>query len=84
MWENALTMGRFMTTNNMVEVLEKLFKTRLDERGRIYLPKTVRAKLQINEGDKIYLIIENNHFTVYPAKELKPLLKWLHLHHMDS
>jgi len=59
---------------DILEALEKLCKTRLDERGRIYVPKVVRERLQIKLGDRIYIKIENDHFAVYTTKTIKKRL----------
>jgi len=58
----------------MLETLEKLYKARLDERGRIYIPKVVRESLQIKLGDRIYIKIEDDHFAVYTTKTIKKRL----------
>ena len=59
----------------ILEALEKLWKTKLDERGRIYIPKEVRETLQITLGERIYVKLENDHFNVYTSKSIKRLLK---------
>jgi len=59
---------------DILETLEKLCRVRLDERGRIYLPKVVRERLQIKLGDRIYIEIENDHFAVYTIKAIKKRL----------
>jgi len=59
---------------DILEALETLYKARLDERGRIYIPKVVREGLQINLGDRIYIKIENDHFTVYTTRAVKKRL----------
>jgi AbrB family looped-hinge helix DNA binding protein len=51
-----------------IKMLESLFKTSLDDRGRIYLPKEVRDRLSIREGDKIYIKVENNRLVLYTTK----------------
>jgi len=56
---------------NIINVLESFFKTTLDDRGRIYLPKEVRDKLSIREGDKIYIKVEDNRLTLYTAKMIE-------------
>lgn len=56
---------------NILEALDRLCITKLDERGRIYIPKTLRERLQIRLGDKIYIKIENDHFTVYTVRGMK-------------
>ena len=60
--------------NELAEILaalEKFHIARLDERGRIYVPKTIREKLQIKLGDKVYIKMENNHFEVYTSNAIK-------------
>jgi AbrB family looped-hinge helix DNA binding protein len=60
--------------NELAEILaalEKFRVARLDERGRIYVPKPIREKLQIKLGDKVYIKIENNHFAVYTSNAIK-------------
>jgi len=59
----------------ILEALEKLWKTELDERGRIYIPKEVRETLQITLGERIYVKLENDHLNVYTSKSIKRLLK---------
>jgi len=56
---------------DILEALEKLYKARLDERGRVYIPKVVRERLQIKLGDRIYIKIENDHFSVYTTRSVK-------------
>ncbi|KPV61461.1 MAG: SpoVT / AbrB like domain protein [Candidatus Bathyarchaeota archaeon BA1] len=55
---------------SVVEVLEKLVKTKLDERGRIYIPKEVRERLFIKQGDILYIELEGDCFTVYTGKAI--------------
>ncbi|UCE96255.1 MAG: AbrB/MazE/SpoVT family DNA-binding domain-containing protein [Candidatus Bathyarchaeota archaeon] len=50
------------------EMLESFFKTNVDSRGRIYLPRVVREKLSIKTGDKIYLKIQNDCIIVLTSK----------------
>lgn len=72
-------MGTFpvdgINLSDLVEALEKFFKTTVDYRGRIYVPKEVRRRLLIKEGDRVYIKIENDHFRVYTAKVLKSQTK---------
>lgn len=65
-----------MSGNKMsiIELLDKLFKSKLDERGRIYIPKNVREKLSLNPGDKIYIRIEDESFIVLTLKAVKKRL----------
>jgi len=58
----------------ILEALENLRKARLDDRGRIYIPKVVRERLQIKLGERIYIKIENDHFAVYTTKAIKKQL----------
>ena len=58
-----------------VRMLENLFKTSLDGRGRLYLPKEVRDRLSIKEGDKIYIKVENNSLILYTTKMIAKELK---------
>ena len=60
--------GKNMKT---IDMLEAFFKSKLDSRGRIYIPKEAREKLAIRAGDKIYPKIENDHFIVYTTKAIK-------------
>lgn len=59
---------------NIIELLDKLFKSKLDARGRIYIPKTVRKKLSLKPGDKIYIKIEDESFIVFTTKAIKKRL----------
>ena len=51
-----------------LEILESFFKSKVDSRGRIYLPKGAREKLSIKKGDKIYLKIQNDCIIVLTLK----------------
>lgn len=57
--------------NYVVEMLEKSFKTTLDERGRIYMPKEIRKKLPIKRGDKIYIKIQGDHLILYTTRAIR-------------
>ncbi len=59
---------------NIIEILDKLFKSKLDERGRIYIPKLVREKLSLKPNDKIYIKIEDESFIVLTTKAIKKRL----------
>jgi len=59
--------GRDLKT---LEMLESFFKSKVDSRGRIYLPKEVREKLSIKTGDKVYLKIQNDCIIVLTLKAL--------------
>ena len=60
---------------HIIKMLENLFKTTLDYRGRIYLPKVVRDRLSIKEGDKIYIKVENSHLILYTTKMIEKELR---------
>ena len=59
---------------SIIEILDKLFRSKLDERGRIYIPKPVREKLSLKPGDKIYIRIEDESFIVLTVKAIKKRL----------
>lgn len=61
--------------NLVIKMLEVLFKTTLDARGRIYLPKEVRDRLSIKEGDKIYIKMEKGCLVLYTARMIKKELR---------
>ena len=61
--------------SNLFEVHETFFKTTVDYRGRIYVPKQVRRMLLIEEGERVYIKIEKDHFKVYTARALKSQTK---------
>ncbi len=56
---------------NIIELLDNLFKSKLDERGRIYIPKPVREKLSLKPGDKIYIRIKDEFFIVFTVKAIQ-------------
>jgi len=58
----------------LLEALEKFRPVRIDERGRIYIPKAVRERLQIKLGDKVYIKTENDYFAVHTTRSVKKLL----------
>jgi len=55
----------------VLEILEKLFKSKLDERGRIYIPKTIQEGLLMKKGDRIYIEAKSDHFIVYTTRAIK-------------
>lgn len=59
--------------SNLIKILETFFKTNVDYRGRIYIPKKVRSILQINKGETVYIKIdkERGYFKVYTTKALR-------------
>ncbi len=61
--------------SDILETLETLRIAKLDERGRIYLPKAVREQLQIKLGEKIYIKIEEEHLVLYTTSSLKKRLR---------
>ncbi|MDH5448136.1 MAG: AbrB/MazE/SpoVT family DNA-binding domain-containing protein [Candidatus Bathyarchaeota archaeon] len=58
---------------NIMEIIENFFKTKIDERGRIYIPKSVRQRFSIKLGERLYIKLENNHFSIYTATAIKKL-----------
>lgn len=61
--------------SRIIGMLEEFFKTTLDGRGRIYLPKEVRDSLSIREGDKIYIKVGNNRLALYTTKMIEKKLR---------
>ncbi|MEM3153307.1 MAG: AbrB/MazE/SpoVT family DNA-binding domain-containing protein [Candidatus Bathyarchaeia archaeon] len=59
--------------SNLIKILETFFKTNVDYKGRIYIPKKVRSILEINEGETVYIKIdkERGYFKVYTTKALR-------------
>ncbi len=70
-------MERGETRTSVLELLEKFFKSRLDARGRIYLPKEVRERFRIKEGDRIYIELESegNRLILYTARMIEENLR---------
>lgn len=54
-------------------IIENLLKTRIDERGRIYIPKPVRERFLIELGERLYIKIEGNHFSIYTPAAINRL-----------
>ena len=52
------------------ELFKDLFRSKVDSRGRIYLPKKAREKLSVKAGDKIYLEVRSNRFIAYTTKAI--------------
>jgi AbrB family looped-hinge helix DNA binding protein len=50
------------------------FKSKLDDRGRIYIPKPVRERLFIKPGDKMYIRIEDESFWVFTTRAIQKQL----------
>mgnify|MGYP001141535211 CR=1 FL=1 len=63
----------------MTEIIENLFTkfltTRMDDRGRIYLPKTVRKQLKAGPGDRLYIELGQSTITVYSVHAVKQMVK---------
>lgn len=66
------------------EDLEKVYIARLDERGRIYLPKAVRERLQMKFGDKLYIKILDDHIAVYTMHAVRKRLPQIQSGHVSS
>lgn len=60
---------------DILETLETLRIAKLDERGRIYIPKAIREPLQIKLGEKIYIKIEKEHLVLYTPSALRKQLR---------
>lgn len=72
-WECSHSVGRLMA--EIFEDLEKVCIARLDERGRIYLPKKVREHIRIKLGDKLYIKMLDDHIAVYTAHAVRKRLQ---------
>ncbi|MCW3976997.1 MAG: AbrB/MazE/SpoVT family DNA-binding domain-containing protein [Candidatus Bathyarchaeota archaeon] len=59
---------------NSIELLDNLYKSKLDDRGRIYIPKPVRERLSIKPGDTIYLKTNEESFSVFTRRAIKKQL----------
>jgi len=57
--------------SNFEEILEKITKTVIDDKGRIYIPKKIRRQLAIKEGDKLFIEIVDGYLKIYTRKALK-------------
>lgn len=60
--------------SHLIELLEKAFKAKVDERGRIYLSKSLRERLSLKPGDKLYILINGETFIAYTLKAIKKQL----------
>jgi AbrB family looped-hinge helix DNA binding protein len=56
------------------EDLDKVYIARLDERGRIYLPKVLRERLQMRFGDKLCVKVLDDHIAVYTTNAVRKRL----------
>ena len=48
-----------------------ILTTKLDERGRITIPKEIRKKLKVKQNDVLYIQDKKNYFVIYPPKSIK-------------
>lgn len=62
-----------MKREDIAEILERFFKTRIDERGRIYLPQPVRQRFSIKPDETVYIRIESDHLSIYTALALRKM-----------
>jgi len=53
------------------EFLDKITKTVVDDRGRIYIPKKIRRQLAIKEEDELFIELVDNYLKIYTRKALK-------------
>ena len=56
-------------------ILTKYVRVTVDDRGRMYIPKQVRKKFLIKEGDTLYLIIDEEGLGVRTASAIANELK---------
>jgi len=57
----------------LIDIIEKFLKTKIDERGRIYVPRSVRQRFSIKLGERLYIKLENNHFSIYTTTAIKKI-----------
>ena len=62
------------------EILEKFVRTRMDDRGRVYIPKQIRRKLRLKEGDVLYITFEGDTIRLLTVSTIKKGLKGI-THH---
>ena len=48
-----------------------LQSVKVDARGRITIPEEIRTQLEINPGDLVYVKIDHDSFSVYPATRIR-------------
>jgi len=73
-WEYSHPAGKRLMAE-IFEDLEKVCIAKLDERGRIYLPKIVRETLRMKLGDKVYIKMVDDHIAVYTAHAVRKRLQ---------
>ncbi len=64
MWAIFLYVGHII-----LECGNMLFKTRLDERGRITIPREIREKLGLKPGDHVLVKIQGNSIVITRAED---------------
>ena len=53
------------------KLLETIEKTVVDDRGRIYIPKSIRNRLKIRIGDKLLIVPNDDYLVIRKMKSLK-------------
>ena len=53
------------------EFMNRVIKITMDNRGRIYLPKSLRNALKIQNDDELFVLMEGDCFCVYTAKGIE-------------
>lgn len=58
---------------SITEIMEQFFKVKIDNRGRIYIPKSVRQRFSMKLGEKLYMKIESDCVSIYTATAVNKL-----------
>jgi len=52
----------------------QVYRTKIDDRGRIYIPKELRKKLKLKSGNTLYIVLFNkNEVKIYTENHIKIL-----------
>jgi AbrB family looped-hinge helix DNA binding protein len=56
---------------------------RLKQRGQITLPKAVRERLNLREGDLLRVSVEDGRMILEPVTPHRPIPVWVPIEHLD-
>jgi len=45
-----------------------IYKAKLDDRGRVYIPRELRKKLKLEAGSTLYIILSKEGIRIFSAK----------------
>jgi len=50
----------------------QVYRTKIDDRGRIYIPKELRRKLKLKSGNTLYIVLfDKNEVKIYTENRIK-------------